>query len=161
MPKKTIKKTEENSPDMLQYIALAPVVSIFVGIILNAIAPWRLRAGEFGSVLGLLAIIGGLILVVLAVLEFKKQNSPVLLNSSGFKLVTDGIYKFSRNPAYAGLLILGLGFSFSLDNVYIMLLQIASFFLIHKMLIPWEEKELAAKFKEPYKKYSASVRRWF
>ena len=57
-------------------------------------------------IFGSLMIIIGLVIILSAIILFKKYQTTItpLNPSNATKLITDGIYKFSRNPMYLGLL---------------------------------------------------------
>ena len=58
-------------------------------------------------IFGSFMIIIGLIIILSAIILFKKYQTTItpLNPSNATKLITDGIYKFSRNPMYLGLLL--------------------------------------------------------
>ena len=75
-------------------------------------------------------------------------------------LVTDGAYRYSRNPMYLGLLILLCGWATYLGSVSPFLLLPLFIFVITNMQIRYEEKILEEKFHQAYRDYKHSVRRW-
>ena len=70
-------------------------------------------------------IISGLIIILFAIILFKKYQTTITpLNPfNATKSMTHGIYKFSRNPMYLGLLLMLVGISTILN-------PIGGFFLI-------------------------------
>jgi protein-S-isoprenylcysteine O-methyltransferase Ste14 len=77
------------------------------------------------------------------------------------KLVTSGIYQFSRNPMYLGLLLLLLAFGIWLGNAFNALLAAGFVGYMNKFQIIPEEETLSEMFGKDYKQYCALVRRWF
>ncbi|RUM94186.1 MAG: isoprenylcysteine carboxylmethyltransferase family protein [Thiothrix sp.] len=75
-------------------------------------------------------------------------------------LVTDGAYRYSRNPMYLGLLILLCGWSTYLGSISPLLLLPLFIFVINNMQIRCEERILEKKFSTAYRAYKQSVRRW-
>ncbi len=75
-------------------------------------------------------------------------------------LVTEGAYRYSRNPMYLGLLILLCGWATYLGSVSPLLLLPLFIFVINNMQIHYEEKILEKKFRMAYRNYKQSVRRW-
>jgi len=75
-------------------------------------------------------------------------------------LITNGHYRFSRNPAYVSLTLLYLGVGILFDNVWILILVIPVFLVMDLWVVRGEERHLSAKFGEEYLRYKASVRRW-
>ena len=70
-------------------------------------------------IFGSFMIIIGLIIILSAIILFKKYQTTItpLNPSNATKLITDGIYKFSRNPMYLGLLLVLLGISFMINII--------------------------------------------
>lgn len=89
----------------------------------------------------------------------KTTISPTTPNAAS-SLVIDGVYKFTRNPMYVGLLLALLGWSIFLSNaVAFAFVPIFVLYINRFQIIP-EERALAAKFGADFVKYKASVRRW-
>ena len=76
------------------------------------------------------------------------------------KLVISGLYYFSRNPMYVGVLMILIGevIFFQSHQLLIYLLIIFISFNIFVLLI--EEPRLRKDFGEEYRKYCKRVRRW-
>lgn len=77
------------------------------------------------------------------------------------RLVTDGIYRFSRNPMYLGLLMLLIAWALYLSNIVALLIGPAAFIAyMNRFQISPEERALGLRFGEAYFAYTRSVRRW-
>ncbi len=76
------------------------------------------------------------------------------------RLVVSGIYRYSRNPMYLGLLCLLIAWAFYLSN----LLGFACLPLfvlgMNRLQIRLEEKAMEKQFGDEYRAYRKSVRRW-
>ena len=95
-----------------------PLVALTFGFLINYtknIFPKIEVKNEF--IFGSFMIISGLIIILSATILFKKYQTTItpLNPSNATKLITDGIYKFSRNPMYLGLLFVLLGISIILN----------------------------------------------
>lgn len=76
------------------------------------------------------------------------------------KLVTSGIYRFSRNPMYLGLLMLLIAAFFYLSALSgLIMVPLFIFYMNHFQIGP-EEDALEAMFGEEYRQYCEQVRRW-
>lgn len=76
------------------------------------------------------------------------------------ELVTDGPYRYTRNPMYLGMLIILSGWGIYLGSLGpLLLLPLFVLTLTVQQIIP-EEKMLAEKFGERYRAYTKRVPRW-
>jgi len=96
------------------------------------------------------------------ILFFKHKTTfhPLKLEKTE-KLVTSGMYKFSRNPMYLGLLLLLAGWAIMLGSLSAFVPVPLFVLLLNRVQIYHEEKILLEKFPDKYKEYRARVRRWF
>ena len=113
-------------------------------------------------IFGSFMIISGLIIILSAIILFKKYQTTItpLNPSNATKLITDGIYKFSRNPMYLGLLLVLVGISIILNltgGFFFILLFILYINLFQ--IIP-EENAMVDLFKNEFLEYKKNVRRW-
>ena len=113
-------------------------------------------------IFGSFMIISGLIIILSAIILFKKYQTTItpLNPSNATKLITDGIYKFSRNPMYLGLLLVLVGISIILNltgGFFFILLFILYINLFQ--IIP-EENAMVDLFKDEFLEYKKNVRRW-
>lgn len=75
-------------------------------------------------------------------------------------LVTDGIYQFSRNPAFLGFDLLYVGCALAFPNLLNLATTAAAIVLFHYQILG-EEQYLTIAFGKPYKEYTGKVRRYF
>ena len=75
-------------------------------------------------------------------------------------LVTTGLYRFSRNPMYLGLLLVLAGESLALANGLAMLALPAFVICMDCFQIRPEERILRGKFGAGFDAYARAVRRW-
>lgn len=111
----------------------------------------------------------GLVIIVLAILVdsssvylfFKKRTTINPLKPNNTQgLVTSGLYRYSRNPMYVGLLLILFGFALWLGSITPLIALPLFYWLITNMQIKPEEVILEAKFGQEYLDYKKSVRRW-
>ena len=74
--------------------------------------------------------------------------------------IKNGIYKYSRNPMYLGLIFLQLSLGILLSMVHIMLMCIFTYIIFKYYVIKPEERYLSSKFGDDYNDYKSKVRRW-
>ena len=83
-------------------------------------------------------------------IKFKKVN----------KLITSGIYKYSRNPMYLGLLMIVISTSILYLNIFSITTPTLFYFWINRFQIKREEIFLTDKFGKEYLLYMTKTRRW-
>ena len=83
-------------------------------------------------------------------IKFKKVN----------KLITSGIYKYSRNPMYLGLLMIVISTSIFYLNIFSITTPFLFYFWINRFQIKREEIFLTEKFGREYMSYKTKTRRW-
>ena len=107
-------------------------------------------------------IIIGLVIILFAIILFKKYQTTItpLNPSNATKLITDGIYKFSRNPMYLGLLFVLFGISIILNPTGgLFLIPLFILYLNIFQIVP-EENAMVDLFKDEFLEYRKNVRRW-
>ena len=113
-------------------------------------------------IFGSFMIISGLIVILSAITLFKKYQTTItpLNPANATKLITDGIYKLSRNPMYLGLLLMLLGISIILNPIGgFFLIPLFILYLNLFQIIP-EENAMVDLFKDEFLEYKKNVRRW-
>jgi hypothetical protein len=76
------------------------------------------------------------------------------------RLITDGPYRFSRNPGYVSLTMLYLGLGILLDNGWVLILVVPVLVVMDRWVIRREDRHLEARFGDDFRRYRARVRRW-
>jgi protein-S-isoprenylcysteine O-methyltransferase Ste14 len=75
-------------------------------------------------------------------------------------LVTNGPYRFTRNPMYLGMLLLYTAVACWLEFVWPLLLSPVLVWLLGAQVIKREERYLERKYGDEYRRYQMQVRRW-
>ena len=109
---------------------------------------------------GILLTVLGFLIPTLCLFKFKKAKTNVEPWRPANKLIIEGIYNYSRNPIYVGLLIVGLGISVLVNSLWMLLILIPFIFLLHILVIQKEEAYLESRFGDEYLDYKKKVRRW-
>ena len=94
-----------------------------------------------------------------AFLKARTTVNPLRPNNTQ-QLVTSGLYRYTRNPMYLGLLIILQGWAIYLGALTPFLLLLAFVWVITRMQIVPEEIILHAKFGQTYSDYQQRVPRW-
>lgn len=104
----------------------------------------------------------GLSSAIMGVTQFNKAqttpNPQALENVSS--LVTSGIYQYSRNPMYLGLVLILLGWALYLSHFLAFILIPIFMMYMTRFQIQPEERMMTQKFGDKYQAYVSKVRRW-
>ena len=109
----------------------------------------------------LILLIGMLILInpIFKFIKSKTTIDPIKFKKVN-KLITSGIYKYSRNPMYLGLLMIVISTSIFYLNIFSITTPILFVCWINRFQIKREEIFLTEKFGEEYMSYKIKTRRW-
>ena len=142
-----------------------------VVLITCAIAIFLLRGFEphlplnytFKALIGGGFIFLGLSLDLMGLLAFQKHHTTMnpMAPKNASAIVTDGIYKYTRNPQYLGLTLNLVGWCVINLSCYGFILVPAFIKYIETFQIKPEEEILRAKFGTVYEEYLNKVARWF
>ncbi len=104
----------------------------------------------------------GIAFALAGVIVFRRAKTTVnpLHPEQTTALVTAGVYRVSRNPMYAGMLLCLLAWAIYLASPLSLAGPVAFIAFMNRFQIGPEEKMLAAKFGETFERYQASTRRW-
>ena len=109
----------------------------------------------------IILLIGVLILItpIFKFIKSKTTIDPIKFKKVN-KLITSGIYKYSRNPMYLGLLMIVTSTSIFYLNIFSIITPIIFYFWINRFQIKREEIFLTEKFGNDYILYMSKTRRW-
>lgn len=110
--------------------------------------------------LGFALVVVGLLLAAAAFVEFYKAHTTLNPHGSVRKLVTSGIYRFSRNPIYLGFVLMLAGFPLFSGTVWGVILVPVLILNMNSLVIQHEEAYLEKKFSDEYTRYRSGTRRW-
>ena len=113
-------------------------------------------------VLSLFFIILGPFILISAVRSFKAEQTtinPININNAS-SLVISGVFKYSRNPMYLGMVFILLALSFRFNLVGGILFTSIFIMYITKFQIIPEEAAMKSIFGEDFNEYKNKTRRW-
>jgi protein-S-isoprenylcysteine O-methyltransferase Ste14 len=76
------------------------------------------------------------------------------------RLVVRGLYRFTRNPMYNGVVALLLGEAWLFRSTALFQYAILVFVIFHLVVVIYEEPALESRFAETYRAYRVAVPRW-
>lgn len=133
-------------------VPIAEVVSICINT-----APFAVGARCVGV---LIAVAGDLIFVV-SVVTMKDSWRAGVSETDKTELVTDGIYRFSRNPAFLGFDLVYIGILLMFFNWILFFLSVFAIIMFHLQIVNVEEDFLIVAFGDDYIQYKNKVNRYF
>jgi len=111
-------------------------------------------------IVGLALLFLGNIIFIMAMLTMRNNWRAGFDNNQNTNLVTTGIYKYSRNPAFVGFDLLYIGCAAAFPNIINIIAALTLVILFH-MQILGEEEYCAKVFGQEYSEYKMKVRRYF
>lgn len=115
-------------------------------------APW--------TWLGLLPLVLGLGITVMAARTFARAGTAIRPFHESSALVTSGMYRYTRNPMYLGMVLVLLGAAVLLGSLTPFAMPPLFALIIQMRFIRHEEAMLQNRFGEQYREFRARVRRW-
>ena len=108
-----------------------------------------------------LSLIGlGFLLAFNSIARFIRAKTGVVPFSESTTLITDGFYKYTRNPMYVGMNSFLLGLLIILNNPINFTFLVIFFFIVRNLFVIKEEVQMEETFGEDYLTYKGKVRRW-
>ena len=143
---------------------IPPPILALVMIVLIYLSSFFIESTTFnyqGS-LSVLVLILGLACAIPSFKLFARYETTIspLKPSDATALVTEGMYRYSRNPMYLGLLLLTIASTIWFGTWFGIIINILFIFLINFLQIIPEEEALLEIFGEEYEEYKKNVRRW-
>ena len=140
-----------------------PIVTLICGIVIYFSKTFFNQFFSYNNnIISLFLTILGLTIFVSAVKSFRKQKTTVnpLDPKQASSLVTSGIFKFSRNPMYLGMLIILLSMAFKFNLMGGMITSIFFYIFITKFQIIPEEAAMDELFGNEFIDYCKKTKRW-
>lgn len=119
-------------------------------------------AAAWGGFFAIPLALAGFAILALGFLEFRRQGTtidPVQIGRAT-TLVKSGIFRFTRNPMYVGMVTLLLAWAIFLGGITSLLGPVLFSLFLDNFQIRPEERAMSRKFGRDYEDYCKEVRRW-
>jgi protein-S-isoprenylcysteine O-methyltransferase Ste14 len=163
----TEKKNEQEEPtrdnDNPGVITLPPFIFIAflgVGVILHNIFPLHFIQGPIRNIVGAIFLAYSVLVASLAIFQMRRAGTNIDVRKPSTTIVSNGIYRYTRNPMYLSMALLLIAVSVLISNIWILILTPVFIIVIQKGVIEREERYLEGKFGTEYTSYKKSTRRW-
>ena len=142
-----------------------PLVALLTGLLMwsatRLVPPLALPGVARVAVAAVLVGVG-VGLAISGVLTFKRAKTTVnpTTPAAASALVRTGVFRFTRNPMYLGLLLCLVAWAVYLSNALALLIVPLFVLFMNRFQIAPEERALAALFGDSFAAYKRDVRRW-
>ena len=159
----------EDEPDVMGLgMPPPPVVylgPLILGLLLNRRIPAPFLPRGLTRILGLPLISGGVLLGGWTYRMMRRADTPItgepfVAGKPTTSLVTQGPFRYTRNPGYLGAAMVYAGIASLANALWAVLLLPVTLLMMQHTAIEREERYLEGKFGEEYLRYKAQVRRW-
>ena len=116
--------------------------------------------GAWSEFAGGLLVGGGVVLMALALSEFRRHRTTVIPHETPERLIQTGIFSRTRNPIYLGDALVLAGLILWWDAVLALPLVPIFVWVIEKRFIEPEEDRMRRKFRMDFARYCEKTRRW-
>lgn len=159
------KEAAKDDGDHAHIIAPPPVIFgiiLAAALLIDKCFPLTIMAhpGTLSKVLAnSLFAISGVIMVSTTRLMLRKKTA-LRPEKSTTTIVTEGFFRYSRNPLYLSLIMIYSGISIHANSLWLVFFLPVFFVALERGVVLREEKYLEGKFGDEYVRYKKNVRRW-
>lgn len=119
----------------------------------------KLMNNDFISISGLFLITVGVIFFIIAAITMKNSWRVGIDKSTKSKLITEGIYKYSRNPAFVGFYLMFIGLFLVYADIITCISMFINIYAMNRLVLE-EEKHLEEVFGKEYTDYKKKAPRY-
>jgi protein-S-isoprenylcysteine O-methyltransferase Ste14 len=142
---------------LLAFLALPGLFAILVPAILVVVDPWR----GTGYCAGAIVIVCGVFILLRCIRDFYVSGRGTLAPwAPPSKLVIVGLYRYTRNPMYIGVVLFVMGTALLFTSALVAAYGVILAVVFHLRVIWSEEPWLAQQFGAEWTSYLESVSRW-
>lgn len=136
------------------------LITVMVMIGLRFLLPVAVFIPPVWGLLGLVPLGVGIAVELAADQAFRRAQTTVRPFEVSSILVTDGLFRLSRNPMYLGFVLILFGVGVILGGALPFAAVVLFLILIERKFIRREEQMLADRFGKEWERYAARTRRW-
>jgi protein-S-isoprenylcysteine O-methyltransferase Ste14 len=143
---------------------LLPTTYLLITLVINLILHFSIPVIKLitlpWNLLGLLPLIAGIAINLVADAALHKAGSTVRPFQESSALITGSVYRISRHPMYLGFVLVLVGVTILLGSLSPWVVIPIFIVLMERLFIRVEEQMLEAKFGETWSRYKHKVRKW-
>ena len=149
-----------DSPGVLVWPPLLYGGAFLLGLVLARLLPLGRLPEVPARIVGAVCVAAGLAIAWWGEQVMHRAGTNVRPDLPSTALVTDGPFRYTRNPLYVGLTLLYAGVALLIPSTWPLILLVPVLLVMRWGVIAREERYLERKFGEPYRTYLGRVRRW-
>ncbi|MCY3541433.1 MAG: isoprenylcysteine carboxylmethyltransferase family protein [Gammaproteobacteria bacterium] len=154
-----LSSTVQRVATYLQIVVLLAVLVIVILESLGTLKP-HFEFATVGEIVGLTLCGLGAILTMVSQYQMGESWRIGVDETETTELVTHGMFSYSRNPIYCGMLVVGLGFLVLVPHTFTAMCFILAFIGIDLQVRKIEEPHLEKVFGEEYDEYTRRINRY-
>ena len=135
------------------------LAALALAVLASFLFPLPVLIPPAARIAGLLPIVAGIALNLAADRQFKRRGTTVKPFQRSSALITDGVFRWSRNPMYLGMILIVAGVAL-LEGTAIAWMAVAALGVIFQAFIRREERMLEETFGAEFEAYTRGTRRW-
>ena len=136
------------------------LAALAIGIAFEYLWPLPFFACASRYVIGSVFVVVSIAIMPPVLRRFRRVGTPFDVRKPASALITDGPYRFSRNPTYVSRTLVYLGIGILLGYSWVLVLVLPVLAVMDRWVVASEERHLEAKFSSQYLRYKSAVRRW-
>lgn len=149
-----------NKPGVIAFPPALYGVTLGIGVGLSFFFPVSFLSLSISLPLAVLVLIAAGWFSTSAFRTMTRAQTAIDPEQPATAIVSDGAFRFSRNPLYLSLTLLYIGISLILNAVWAFALLLPLLAVVQLGVIQREEIYLERKFGDEYLRYKTQVRRW-
>ena len=149
-----------DNPGIVAFPGFLYAGAFVVAFALDLLWPVELIDHDIARVAGMIVCGLGAALILWGIATMRAARTNIYPELPAIALVTNGPFRFTRNPLYLALAILFAGLAIEMDNPWGLVVLAPLLCVMHYGVILREERYLERKFGDGYLRYRASVRRY-
>ena len=136
------------------------IIAALIAVGIDWLYPLSFGGDGMIKTVAIVLVVVGVLAFIMAGRMFAKNKQSPSVHASQPKIITSGIYGYTRNPIYLIATVWLGAAGLYVDNVWMVLMVIPMIIVINKLVIEKEEAYLESKFGDEYRDYKKKVRRW-
>ncbi len=150
-------------PNTVPWPPIIYLVVLLASLALDAAWPLGrepLTSARWLRLVGIAIAVTGIGLDLAAMLAMRGARTNILPHRGADRLVTHGVFAFTRNPIYLGNTLLLIGVGLALPSAWMIAGALVAAALVDRLAIRREEQHLATRFGPAFADYASRVPRW-